>query len=384
MINFLTKKINKRWIGFFIIFAIFAITIWSSNKIVQELKREEHKRVENYARSLELISSSEFLDSKTQDFLFKLIEDNKSIPVVLVDEKGVIIDSKNIDKSILNDSVQLEKYINKMKSSEQTIDVELIGTKNYVYFKNSNLLNQLQYYPLIIIVLVLLFFGFSYWYFKTIRDTERSYLWAGMAKETAHQIGTPLSSLMGWVELLKLEDIDQTSVIEIEKDVDRLKHIAERFSKIGSTSELKLSDIVSTSKQTVDYISQRISKGIEVNFKTDVEEYNIYLNASLYTWVIENLMKNAADAMQNKGVLDIVITTTANKFVEISISDTGSGIPIKLQKKIFEPGFTTKKRGWGLGLSLAKRIVEEYHNGKIFVSKSSKETGTEFKILLKK
>ena len=229
--------------------------------------------------------------------------------------------------------------------------------------------------------MILLFFGFSYWYFKTIRDTEKSYLWAGMAKETAHQIGTPLSSLMGWVELLKLEDIDQTSVIEIEKDVDRLKHIAERFSKIGSTSELKQIDLISTSKQTISYISQRISKGIEVNFKTDVEEFKIDLNSSLYSWVIENLMKNAADAMQNKGVLDIVITTK-NKFVEISISDTGSGIPTKLQKKIFDPGFTTKKRGWGLGLSLAKRIIKEYHNGKIYVDYSEKNKGTLFCIEL--
>ncbi|MFV0178001.1 HAMP domain-containing histidine kinase [Empedobacter falsenii] len=383
MRNFLTKKINKRWIGFFIIIVIFSITIWSSNKIVEELKLEEHNRVENYARSLELISSSEFLDSKTQDFLFKLIKDNKSIPVALVDEKGIIVDTKNIDESIVKDSVKLERYVQKMKSINQTIEIELIGSKNFVYFKNSKLLSQLQYYPLIIILLILIFFGFSYWYFKTIRETEKSYLWAGMAKETAHQIGTPLSSLMGWVELLKLEDIDQISVVEIEKDVDRLKHIAERFSKIGSTSELKPIDLISTSKQTVDYISQRISKGIEINFRTDVKEFKINLNASLYSWVIENLMKNAADAMQNKGVLDITITTT-NKFVEINIADTGSGIPTKLQRKIFEPGFTTKKRGWGLGLSLAKRIIEDYHKGKIFVAKSSKETGTEFKILLRK
>ncbi len=383
MRNFLTKKINKRWFGFFIIFLIFILTVWSSNQIVQELKREEHKRVENYAKSIELISSSEYIDSKTQDFLFKLIEDNKTIPVALVDEFGNISDTKNIDSSIVKDSVRLKKYVQNMERNDQTIEVELIGSKNYVYFKNSKLLNQLQYYPVIIIVLVLLFFGFAYWYFKTIQETEKSYLWAGMAKETAHQIGTPLSSLMGWVELLKLEEIDQTAVIEIEKDVDRLKHIAERFSKIGSTSELKQNDLIQTTQQTIYYISQRISKGIEVNFNSDVEEYMIQLNASLYSWVLENLMKNAADAMQNKGVLDIEIKTKA-KYVEVSISDTGSGIPLKLQKKIFEPGFTTKKRGWGLGLSLAKRIIEEYHNGKIFVEKSSKETGTRFKILLKK
>ena len=383
MINFLTKKINKRWIGFFIIFTIFILTIWSSNKVVQELKHEEHKRIENYAKALELVSSSEFLDSKTQDFLFKLIEDNKTIPVALVDEKNMIVDTKNIDESITKDSVQLNKYVANMKRSDQIIEIELIGSKNYIYFKNSKLLNQLQYYPFIIILLVIAFFGFAYWYFKTIRDTEKSYLWAGMAKETAHQIGTPLSSLMGWVELLKLEEIDQTSVIEIEKDVDRLKHIAERFSKIGSISELKQTDIISTTQQTVNYISQRISKRIEVNFKTDVEEFNINLNASLYSWVIENLMKNAADAMQNKGVLDIDIKTKG-KFVEISVADTGSGVPTNLQKKIFQPGFTTKKRGWGLGLSLAKRIIEEYHKGKIFVAKSTKETGTEFKIMLRK
>ncbi len=383
MRNFLTKKINNRWIGFFIIFSIFILTIWSSNKVVQELKHEEHKRIENYAKALELVSSSEFLDSKTQDFLFKLIEDNKTIPVALVDEKNMIVDTKNIDESITKDSVQLNKYVANMKRSDQIIEIELIGSKNYIYFKNSKLLNQLQYYPFIIILLVIAFFGFAYWYFKTIRDTEKSYLWAGMAKETAHQIGTPLSSLMGWVELLKLEEIDQTSVIEIEKDVDRLKHIAERFSKIGSISELKQTDIISTTQQTVNYISQRISKRIEVNFKTDVEEFNINLNASLYSWVIENLMKNAADAMQNKGVLDIDIKTKG-KFVEISVADTGSGIPTNLQKKIFQPGFTTKKRGWGLGLSLAKRIIEEYHKGKIFVAKSTKETGTEFKIMLRK
>ena len=383
MRNFLTKKINNRWIGFFIIFTIFILTIWSSNKVVQELKHEEHKRIENYAKALELVSSSEFLDSKTQDFLFKLIEDNKTIPVALVDEKNMIVDTKNIDESITKDSVQLNKYVANMKRSDQIIEIELIGSKNYIYFKNSKLLNQLQYYPFIIILLVIAFFGFAYWYFKTIRDTEKSYLWAGMAKETAHQIGTPLSSLMGWVELLKLEEIDQTSVIEIEKDVDRLKHIAERFSKIGSISELKQTDIISTTQQTVNYISQRISKRIEVNFKTDVEEFNINLNASLYSWVIENLMKNTADAMQNKGVLDIDIKTKG-KFVEISVADTGSGIPTNLQKKIFQPGFTTKKRGWGLGLSLAKRIIEEYHKGKIFVAKSTKETGTEFKIMLRK
>lgn len=385
MVNFLIKKIKNPWTGYFIIFIIFAFTIWSSNKIVNELKIEEHKRVENYAKSLELLSSSEILDLETQDFLFKLIKDNNTIPVALVDDKGNIIDTKNIDEHIQKDSVLLHKFIDGLKNSDQAIEIKLINGKNYAYFKNSKLLNQLKYYPIAIIILILSFFGFTYWYLKTIRDTEKSYLWAGMAKETAHQIGTPLSSLMGWVELLKLEDIDQQMVIEIEKDVDRLKDIVDRFSKIGSKSELSKNDIITITKQTVNYLSQRISKRIEVNFYSDVEEFIINLNPALYSWVIENLMKNAADAMQNKGVLDISISTKNNyEYIEITVSDTGPGINSKLRKKIFDPGFTTKKRGWGLGLSLAKRIINDYHNGKIFVNKSSKEIGTEFKILLKK
>jgi len=204
-----------------------------------------------------------------------------------------------------------------------------------------------------------------------------------MAKETAHQIGTPLSSLMGWVELLKLEDIDQDPILEIEKDINRLKHIAERFSKIGSEAELANHNLVEITTTTLTYLKQRISKGIEVNFKAESAEIITKMNPLLYSWVIENLIKNAADAMQNKGVLDVKIKTLGNK-IEINIKDSGPGVPLKLQKKIFEPGFTTKKRGWGLGLSLAKRIIEDYHNGKIYVSDSSKERGTTFKIILRK
>ena len=204
-----------------------------------------------------------------------------------------------------------------------------------------------------------------------------------MAKETAHQIGTPLSSLMGWVELLKFEDIDQTPIIEIEKDVKRLKHIADRFSKIGSIPELKSNNIVETTDTTINYLKERISNKIILNFNYSSEIISIKLNPLLYSWVLENLIKNAADAMQNKGELSIFIKDDG-KHIITTIKDSGPGIPLNLQKKIFEPGFTTKKRGWGLGLSLAKRIIVDYHHGKIFVSESSKEKGTTFKIILKK
>ncbi len=383
MINFIRTKLNTRWIGFFIISIIFLLTIWLSVKIVRELKTEEKAKVENYARSLELISSNEYLDAYTQDFLFKIIEDNKSIPVVLIDDQGHVNYSKNISERITSNSKKMERYIEKMKRENQYIEVELPEGKNFVYFRNSTLLTQLQYYPLMLVTLISLFLLFSYWYFNTVRETEKSYLWAGMAKETAHQIGTPLSSLMGWIELLKLEDIDQTSVIEIEKDVLRLNQIAERFSKIGSVQELKFHDIVSTTKTTVDYIQLRISKGIAITFNASVDSYMLPLNPPLYSWVIENLMKNAADAMQNKGCLNIDVFED-KKTMSIRIHDTGPGISHKLQKKIFNPGFTTKKRGWGLGLSLAKRIIEDYHQGKIMVEHSSKDKGTAFLIVLKK
>ena len=383
MQDFLSKILSNRWIGFTLICIIFTLTIGLSNQIVNQLKDFEKSKIENYAKSLELISENEFVDPKTQDFLFKLIEDNNTIPVILIDEKGAISFTKNIDPKIEKDSVLLNQYAERLKNENMHVEIELPMGKNHVYYSNSKLLNQLRYYPILITIFIILFFLFSYWYFKTIRDTEKSSLWAGMAKETAHQIGTPLSSLMGWVELLKLEEIDQTPVLEIEKDIDRLKNIAERFSKIGSTAELDKHNLVEVTQHTLAYLRERISNGIELNFTSDYEEIITLMNPLLYSWVIENLIKNAADAMQNKGILDVTITTNEEN-IYIKVKDTGHGIPTKLQKKIFHPGFTTKKRGWGLGLSLAKRIIEDYHKGKILVSESSKERGTTFKIILKK
>ena len=382
MRKFINKKLPNQWIGFTLICLIFTFTIWISSQIVGQLKHVEKTKIENYAKSLELISQNENIDSKTQDFLFKLIEDNNSIPVILIDENNSLSFTKNIPPSIEKDSIQLEKYVRDLKKENNHIEVNLPMGKNHVYYTNSNLLNQLKYYPAIIIILCLLFIVFSFKYFKTIRDTEKSYLWAGMAKETAHQIGTPLSSLMGWVELLKMEDIDQTPIEEIEKDILRLKQIADRFSKIGSKAELENTNIIDVTKTTLSYLRERISKGIALNFSSSNEEINLNLNPLLFSWVLENLIKNATDAMQNKGTIDVSIKKTAKNTI-IRVKDTGPGIPTKLQKTIFEPGFTTKKRGWGLGLSLAKRIIEDYHKGRIYVAESSKEKGTTFIIELK-
>lgn len=377
------RNLNK-WIGFLIAFLIFGATIWYSNQFVQELRKEEQTKIENYAKAVQLFGSDEQFSSGVQDYLLNITSGNKTMPVILLDEQGEIILVNNISEEIQENPLKMNRLVIRMKELHEPIEVDLgeLG-KQYVYYENSPLLTRLQYYPIILIFIIILFVYFSYWYFKTLKNTEQSFLWAGMAKETAHQIGTPLSSLLGWVEILRLEEANPESVDEIEKDIHRLNQITERFSKIGSLPELQLNNVVEITETTVKYLKDRISKGIEFQFKAEKEEIRIPLNVALYSWVVENLVKNAADAMQNKGALSIYISDTRD-LVTISVADTGSGIPKRLYKRIFEPGFTTKTRGWGLGLSLAKRIIEDYHKGKIFVAKSDKESGTEIQIVLKK
>lgn len=374
----------SKWIGFLFAFMIFGATIWFSTQFVGQLKIEEQSKIENYAKAVQLLASEEDLSSQTQEYLVNITTANKTMPVVLVDEDDEVLLANNISDEIQNDSLKLNKLVLKMKQLHDPIEVDLgeFG-KQFVYYENSQWLKRLQFYPIILVLLIILFAYFSYWYFKTLKNTEQSFLWAGMAKETAHQIGTPLSSLMGWVEILKMEEIDQEPVLEIEKDVQRLNQITERFSKIGSLPELKIQNVVEVSRSSVYYLRNRISKKVDIQFHCEKGEIRIPLNVALYSWVIENLVKNSVDAMQNVGAINVYITDDQDS-VFISVSDTGPGIPKKLHREIFEPGYTTKQRGWGLGLSLAKRIIENYHKGKIFVAKSDKESGTEIKIVLKK
>jgi hypothetical protein len=302
--------------------------------------------------------------------------------MILVDEKGVILNYQNLDsiKSLKAD--YLEKQLLAMKSENAPIEVSYKGkNKQYIYYKDSDLLNKLTYYPLALILILVLFLSVVYLFYSSTKAAETNKLWTGMAKETAHQIGTPLSSLLGWIEILKMEKVDETYIEEIEKDVTRLNVIANRFSKIGSKPALKKENIVVLTKQAFDYLESRSSKQISFSFSaTDAEIYTA-LNTELFGWVIENLIKNAIDAMLGKGELALHIKSN-QKNIEITISDSGKGMPKKLFKQIFKPGFTTKKRGWGLGLSLSKRIIADYHNGKIFVKKSEIGKGTTFEISL--
>ena len=274
--------------------------------------------------------------------------------------------------------------IAEMRSQNTPIAISINNNETqYIFYKDSELLTQLKYYPFFQFGVIGLFILIAYYLFSTSRKSEQNQVWVGLAKETAHQLGTPLSSLMAWVEYLKLKNVDQATIDELSKDVNRLEIITERFSKIGSIPKLIDENVGEVLRSTAAYLQPRISKNVIINFHFSKEERILApLNTSLFSWVIENLIKNAVDAMQGGGTIDIFMIDQ-KQFVYIDISDTGHGIPKSKQKTIFEPGFTTKKRGWGLGLSLTKRIIENYHNGKIFVKQSS-ENGTVFRIVLKK
>lgn len=314
----------------------------------------------------------------------KILENNNTIPMILVDEKGAVINTQNLDSLKALKPIFLEEQLAIMKEQNEPIVISYDGkNKQYIYYRDSDLLNKLTYYPIALILILVLFLAVIYLFYSSNKAAETNKLWTGMAKETAHQIGTPLSSLLGWISILKMEKVDETYIDEIEKDVHRLNTIANRFSKIGSTPELKKENIVNITKQAFDYLESRSSKQITFYFSTAENEINVKLNSELFGWVIENLIKNAIDAMLGKGKLKLNIESNQKK-VKITIDDTGKGMPKKLFKQIFKPGFTTKKRGWGLGLSLSKRIVEDYHNGKISVKKSEIDKGTSFEIILDK
>ncbi len=351
--------------------------------MVSQLKSEEEKKVKSLAEAYSLLGSNDEIDPESLLFLFEYTDQNSTIPLLILDEEEHYISSKNIDPSDIEEASKHSQTIREFKSVYPPIEIDLKNQKQYLYYENSKLLNQLEYYPYVIIGLIILFILFTLWYFRTIRNTEQSFLWAGLAKETAHQIGTPLSSIMGWLELLKLDPKDTQSIEEIEKDVTRLQFITERFSKIGSQADLQSQDLVQTISELKEYLEKRISSQIDLQFEANEREIQAEINAPLFSWVIENLVKNAVDSLKDKGLIRIELKAN-DKNITIDVSDNGPGIASGMRKRVFEPGFSTKKRGWGLGLSLAKRIVENYHNGKIFVFKSEPNVQTVFRIHLKR
>ena len=359
------------------------IVLYSGN-LASKIAEQERGRIEIWAELIKELSEID-LDKQISPTLYKRLEDNKTIPVMLTDDYENIISHRNLKDRIMKDSVLLHRELERMKEQHDPIIIEYTaGHKNYVYYKDSVLLTNLLYYPFIQILVVSFFIGISYWAFSSSRKAEENQLWAGMSKETAHQLATPISSLVAWIELLKLKENDPELIEEVQKDVTRLETITERFSGIGSTPVLVKSNLYEILTNAVSYLQSRTSRKIEyiLNYNKS-GELLIPLNESLFEWVVENMCKNAIDAMQGKGKVIISVTEKKDR-IFIDIQDTGKGISKSNYKTVFKPGYTTKKRGWGLGLSLVKRIIESYHSGKIFVKTSDINKGTTFRIHLKR
>lgn len=378
-----TKSVSK-WVGLIFAFIIVALILFFTNKFVGKFKEEEQSKMEIWASAMKQVTILSDLDVD-MTFPLEVITKNTSIPIINTDENGIIKTYRNIGKNSNVDSLTLYTILEDMKEEHEPIIIDYPDMRReYVFYRNSDILNQLEYYPIGMLLMLSFFGGLTLWAFRSTKNSEQSLLWAAMAKETAHQIGTPLSSLMGWTELLKFEEIDQTPIKEIERDVDRLKTIAERFSKIGSVPELKFGNIVEITETSYLYLRSRSSKHTHFNFETEINrDLKIPFNEQLLSWVLENLIKNSIDAMQGKGSISVRLSETKNH-VQIEVEDTGKGIAKSEFSTVFEPGFTTKKRGWGLGLSLAKRIVEQYHYGKIFVLQSELGKGTTIALRLRK
>tara|TARA_R110000787_G_scaffold196454_3_gene307814 strand:- start:1427 stop:2578 length:1152 start_codon:yes stop_codon:yes gene_type:complete len=381
--SFIKNTLLLKRIAILISFAIVTLILWNTYSFFNKFKNEERIKMEIVAAAQEEIATNTDLEASTK-LPFAIIQSNTNIPLILTDDKGNIESSFNLDSVKSLDNNYLLSQLEIMKEQNEPIEINFLkNKKQYVYYRNSDLLNKLTYYPLALILILTLFLAVIYMMFTSGKIAEQNKLWTGMAKETAHQIGTPLSSLLGWIAILKLENADDKYVDEIEKDVYRLNTIANRFSKIGSLPELKKLEVVSVTKSAYEYLESRSSKQISFTFESSEEILYCNLNEELYGWVIENLIKNAIDAMLGKGELSVHIESDAKR-VKINITDTGKGMAKSQFKRIFKPGFTTKKRGWGLGLSLSRRIIEDYHNGKIFVKKSEIDKGTTFQIVLDK
>ena len=374
---------QKRWKVLLLLGAVFISVFFLlfTNYLVHELSKKETHELEKIANAFRLLNS----DIENYEEVRKVIAE-ATIPIIVVDEKGNITNSKNLDSTRIKDTADyLIPLLKTMRFYNNPIPIKYNDNNyHYIYFKEQQAITLLRYFPYIQVALIALFLTISYVAFDTNRMYVQNKVWVGMAKETAHQIGTPLSSLIAWVEYLRStgEPPGEEILEEIEKDVNRLEVITERFSKIGSVPELHKYNVYDVVQETVEYMRKRITNKVQVSINSSSNKTaETMLNKNLFSWVIENLTKNAVDAMPNGGKIDFHIRADG-KMVKIDIRDTGKGIPRSRFHEVFEPGFTTRKRGWGLGLSLSKRIIENYHKGSIYVKDSEVGVGTTFRIKL--
>lgn len=361
--------------------AIAASALYFASKLTQKLAIEERKKVELIGQALESIAKN---TSENADLgiAVSIIVNNTTIPLYYTDSKGVLLEHNNIDSS-LNDQ-EFERKKQEIKESHPPVKVMISESEyQYVYYGESELLKQLRYFPYVLLIILFLFLVIVAVYISSSSRQLQDRVWVGMSKETAHQLGTPLTSLIAWLEHLKSTSTEQEALQEMQKDVERLQLIADRFSKIGSVPKLEEEQLLDHLHNIVSYMQKRASKNVKFTISSNKDDILVVISGPLFDWVIENLIRNALDAMDGKGEISIDVKDEITQTI-IDIKDTGKGISPQHVKKVFKPGFSTKKRGWGLGLSLAKRIMSEYHYGDIFVKKSELGKGTTFRIVLKR
>jgi signal transduction histidine kinase len=381
-LNIYSKKLRWKQILVLIAIAIAAGSLVYTNQLADELASEERKKVELWAKGTKFLAS--VTDDNTDiSFVFEVVKDNVTIPLILTDGGENVISMRNFNEELSQDSLYQLNELARIRNINEAISINLSGdSKNLIFYDNSNLYYQLKYYPFISLGIVSIFILVAYFAFSVSRRAEQDQVWVGMAKETAHQLGTPISSLIGWIEYLRLKEVPEETLADMQKDLTRLETITERFSKIGSEPELVPTNLPTSLSSSIGYMKSRTSS--KVKFKVDLRldsGLDVPLNEALFAWVIENLCRNAVDAMEGSGIISILAFQEVDQLI-IEVNDTGKGISRSKYKTVFEPGYTSKKRGWGLGLSLCQRIIEQYHGGRIFVKDSTLGKGTTFKIVM--
>lgn len=384
-------NLSKGWRVLFLLIATFIVMVSMlfTNHIANSLAREERNKVEIWAEATRQFIMAD--ENANIDFFSDIIEQNTTIPVYMTDAEGNLLFSRNVHEPKRNVAAFYAEKIKSLQASEKPIEVRISpDVVQYIYYEDSTLLKQLYYFPYVQFAVIFLFVLIVIYMLSTAQHNEQNSVWAGLSKETAHQLGTPISSLNACSELLKINHPDDELVYEMDKDIQRLQAIADRFSKIGSDPVLTSTNLMQVLVDSVDYMRSRTSEQVHYEMKwnnrllsagDELPQTMVMMNRTLMEWVVENLCKNAVDAMENKGTITLSVQETGDKLL-LDISDTGKGIGRKHLRDVFKPGYTTKKRGWGLGLSLAKRIIEQYHKGKIFVKQSVPGEGTTFRILL--
>jgi signal transduction histidine kinase len=383
-IDFYQNRKQVKWLVFLLSFLIGSGSIWYTSLLVDELRERESRQIQLLSSALEYAATtSENLTFINQE----IIQQNHSIPIIMVDAEGDPIEFRNINfkkNADGEDSLRtLEKELFEMQ--EEYEPIHLMEADVRVYYRNSELLTNLRYYPYVQLAVILVFGALAYALFNQSKIAEQNRVWAGLTKETAHQLGTPIASLMAWIDYLRNSPVweeNKEIIQEMDKDVVKLRMVTERFSSIGSKPVIQPENLYEMIEETINYLRPRISTKVELLINADSRDLDALMNKPLMEWVIENICKNAVDAMRGKGTITISVLQDSDKFVIVDIADTGKGIEKKNFKKVFYPGFSTRQRGWGLGLTLAKRIVEGYHGGRIFVKSSEIGRGTTFRIML--